>query len=293
MRGTVLTWHVDKGVASINGQRYEFKLTQWQGDIAPASGTAVEIHLENGQLVTLQPVSDADLAKETLNRLGGIGFKFGSTVLRCVGWPVLVAYLVFVVAEKSFAYGYRSASLAEVLNGFNENGVMGMIVMAITLATIAAPAYWRHKFAPLALCAPLLVTLYGAGRLISYGGIFNLLTFGGYVTLIAASFLAYQGLMRFQQFGVAVTSEPSLHNPITGEPRMKLEISTDKRLLPVFLLCFLGGGLGLHRFYVGKTGSGILMIVTFGGMGIWWLIDLIKILSKSFEDANGNKVTQW
>ncbi len=74
---------------------------------------------------------------------------------------------------------------------------------------------------------------------------------------------------------------------------MKYEISTDKGLLPVFLLCFLGGGLGLHRFYVGKTGSGILMVVTFGGLGIWWLIDLIKILSKSFEDAGGNKITQW
>lgn len=293
MRGTVLTWHADKGVASINGQRHEFNLSQWQGDIAPVSGATVEIHLENGQLATLQAVSDADLAKETLSQLGGMGFKFGSTVLRSVGLPALAAYLVFFVAAQSFAYGYRPASLAEVLNGFNEHGAIGMIVLIITLASVAAPAYWKNKLAPLALCVPLVVTLYAAVRLIEYGGLFNLLTLGGYVASLAAGFLAYQGVMRFIQLGEAVSAAPARHTPITGEPPMKYEISTDKGLLPVFLLCFLGGGLGLHRFYVGKTGSGILMVVTFGGLGIWWLIDLIKILSKSFEDAGGNKITQW
>ena len=68
---------------------------------------------------------------------------------------------------------------------------------------------------------------------------------------------------------------------------------TDKRILPAFLLCFFVGYLGVHRFYVGKIGSGVAMLVTFGGLGIWWLVDLIVIVCGSFTDAQGNKITVW
>ena len=51
-------------------------------------------------------------------------------------------------------------------------------------------------------------------------------------------------------------------------------------------MCLLLGGLGVHRFYVGKIGTGILMLVTFGGLGIWALIDLIVIAVGSFKDKN-------
>ena len=44
-------------------------------------------------------------------------------------------------------------------------------------------------------------------------------------------------------------------------------------------ICFFVGGLGIHRFVMGDTTNGILMLLTLGGCGIWALIDLIKILS--------------
>jgi TM2 domain-containing membrane protein YozV len=60
-----------------------------------------------------------------------------------------------------------------------------------------------------------------------------------------------------------------------------------------FLLCFALGGFGAHRFYVGKTGTAILMIVTLGGLGIWALIDLIMIGVGSFKDSDGRTLTDW
>lgn len=60
-----------------------------------------------------------------------------------------------------------------------------------------------------------------------------------------------------------------------------------KGFVPALLLCFFFGILGFHRFYVGKIGTGILMILTFGGLGIWAMIDLIIIVVGSFKDSDG------
>ncbi len=68
---------------------------------------------------------------------------------------------------------------------------------------------------------------------------------------------------------------------------------SDKRILPAFLLCFFLGLLGVHRFYVGKIGTGLLQLVTVGGFGIWALVDFIMIICGVFTDKQGNKITQW
>ena len=53
----------------------------------------------------------------------------------------------------------------------------------------------------------------------------------------------------------------------------------EKGFVPAILLCFFLGALGAHRFYVGKIGTGILMLLTLGGLGIWALIDFVNIAS--------------
>ena len=62
---------------------------------------------------------------------------------------------------------------------------------------------------------------------------------------------------------------------------------SEKGFVPTLLLCLLLGTLGIHRFYVGKIGTGILMIITLGAFGIWTLIDLIMIAVGSFKDKKG------
>ena len=70
------------------------------------------------------------------------------------------------------------------------------------------------------------------------------------------------------------------------------EISPRSRLVAL-LFCILLGFLGVHRFYVGKIGTGILMLVTIGGLGIWQLIDLILIAVGSFRDKENRRVFRW
>ena len=68
-------------------------------------------------------------------------------------------------------------------------------------------------------------------------------------------------------------------------------MQSDKNWLATLLLCLFLGGIGVHRFYVGKVGTGILQLITLGGCGIWTLIDLIMIIPGSFTDKDGNKIT--
>lgn len=62
---------------------------------------------------------------------------------------------------------------------------------------------------------------------------------------------------------------------------------SSKDWLVTLLLCFFVGCLGIHRFYVGKTGTGIVQLLTAGGCGIWALIDFIVIIMGNFTDAEG------
>jgi hypothetical protein len=62
---------------------------------------------------------------------------------------------------------------------------------------------------------------------------------------------------------------------------------SDKSFLVALLLALLLGGLGIHRFYLGYTGTAVIQLLTCGGCGIWALIDAILIAAGSLKDPNG------
>lgn len=69
-------------------------------------------------------------------------------------------------------------------------------------------------------------------------------------------------------------------------------VSPKSRLVALLLEMPLGV-FGAHRFYVGKIGTGIAMLCSLGGLGIWWLVDMILVASGEFRDAEGKKVLRW
>ena len=60
--------------------------------------------------------------------------------------------------------------------------------------------------------------------------------------------------------------------------------------LTLFLLTFFVGVPGVHRFYVGKIGTGFLMLLTLGGLGVWFLVDLILVVTGQFTNKDGQKI---
>ena len=77
--------------------------------------------------------------------------------------------------------------------------------------------------------------------------------------------------------------EDQVKAPSNSEP-------SDKDFVTTLLICIFLGGLGVHRFFVDKMGTGVLMLVTLGGLGIWWIIDILLIVTGSFEDSEGRVI---
>ncbi|HEX5387300.1 MAG TPA: TM2 domain-containing protein [Gemmatimonadales bacterium] len=58
-------------------------------------------------------------------------------------------------------------------------------------------------------------------------------------------------------------------------------------------LAVLLGPFGAHRFYAGRAESGALMACTLGGLGIWWLYDVVIVSAGELRDAEGRRITEW
>lgn len=77
------------------------------------------------------------------------------------------------------------------------------------------------------------------------------------------------------------------------DPSSAMTPASDRRIVPAALLCLVLGIFGAHRFYVGRIGSGVVQLLTCGGLGLWMLADLIMILTESFRDVDGRRLTVW
>jgi TM2 domain-containing membrane protein YozV len=72
----------------------------------------------------------------------------------------------------------------------------------------------------------------------------------------------------------------------------KPAVDKSRHFLAVFFLSFMWGTFGVDRFYLGKVWTGILKLITFGGFGLWTLIDLVLIMSGTMCDRQGNPMRE-
>jgi len=89
-----------------------------------------------------------------------------------------------------------------------------------------------------------------------------------------------------------------LDRPASGWLDMDNALTTSADVSPksrgvALLLCSVLGIFGAHRFYTGKHATGVLMVGTLGGLGLWWLYDLILLAAGSFRDDAERRVLRW
>ncbi len=89
------------------------------------------------------------------------------------------------------------------------------------------------------------------------------------------------------------SSSLSAYEPGEAPERATVGGASDRSRGLALGLAVVGGVFGLHRFYTGRVASGVWMCLTLGGLGIWYLYDVIVIAAGEFEDGEGRRVRRW
>lgn len=95
--------------------------------------------------------------------------------------------------------------------------------------------------------------------------------------------------MSVKEFENATGKKMNLAQKLKFKAAQKLSknAATGKSQLTALLLALFLGGLGIHRFYLGYTWQGVVQLLTLGGLGIWALIDLIRIITGDLKPKDG------
>jgi hypothetical protein len=237
MRGRIVMWRGDKGVVTAGGQRYDFDISHWQGNVAPASNMTVEVVVADRNLLTLAPVSEADLARESLAAVTGEGRRHARAIFADVGKDVAIGYgaflfiAMFVSVVSGTGFIDVKVTLADLLSGDMARAALGggsgrgVLLVLLATATIAVPYFWKHRLAPLAFTVPLLFTAMGfrplyeqhrqqqqaieamgefgqemsrmAAQMGAQASAFDTIGIGAWLLVVAVIFLAFKGITRY------------------------------------------------------------------------------------------------
>lgn len=86
-----------------------------------------------------------------------------------------------------------------------------------------------------------------------------------------------------QNCGILLINNSGISN-LTSDAKPS---TPNRELIVALILSIFFGQLGVDRFYLGYVGLGLLKLFTFGGCGIWWLIDIIFIATRKLNDSEG------
>ncbi|MFE6736447.1 Ltp family lipoprotein [Microbacterium sp. NPDC057650] len=86
---------------------------------------------------------------------------------------------------------------------------------------------------------------------------------------------------------------PPAAAPFPAPPAVAAAPAGARSFLLTWLFALFLGFFGVDRFYLGKVGTGILKIVTFGGLGVWVLVDIVLVLANQTKDAAGRPLAGY
>lgn len=96
-----------------------------------------------------------------------------------------------------------------------------------------------------------------------------------------------------QQYGPPQGAAPAAPNAAHFPAPGQLVPEGDKSFVATWILSYLLGMFGVDRFYLGKVGTGLAKLFTLGGLGIWWLVDLIITLAGGQRDKLGRRLAGY
>jgi hypothetical protein len=249
MRGNIILWAGDHGIVAAGGKRYEFDIDHWQGNVAPATNMTVDVTIDDGELATLTPVSEADLARESLAAMTGEGSRYAKAIFADVGKDVAIGYGAFLFIGLFVSLVSTEGpvdvkvTLADLLSGDIAHAALGggsgrgVLLVLLATATIGVPYFWKHRLAPLAFGAPLLFTMVAlwplyrehrrqqealeamgefgeamsrmAEQMGAQTSAFDTIGFGAWLLVATAIFLAFKGIVRYLARGQAEVTSSS------------------------------------------------------------------------------------
>ena len=238
MRGRILQYNGNdgRGIIVVDGLQYEFGISAWKGDTAPAVAKAVDVVLADGKIQTVMLVPDDVLLREKTAELtgklgsmvGGLSAGLskggaGGSVVAFYGRNLLVAYGVFLLGTLVFnaisikffgtAEGKPLFEIASLLSQLGAGkGIKGGLLLAY--GGFAVPYFWRDRRGWLLLLLPVLVVLWAlwSGRQAMSGGsgggpmgggasdVFSL-GLGAYLSIVSGVVLAAGGMRRYLTAG--------------------------------------------------------------------------------------------
>jgi TM2 domain-containing membrane protein YozV len=234
-------------------------------------------------------LNGSDIKDTYGNRVGYInGSDIKDTYGNRVGYPEASASDIEMAAAALLLFDLEPATDSSSPRGYSgSGGGSGETDWAAIAGAILAAAFIGAFYLFKGIFKCIFLTKGGRIGLIAAGVLSGILAVIMFVTNdfepapfigISASLIAVCGLI-----GSGIGA-------IVRTAKERKEEDTVKRWLTVFLLSFFLGLLGVDRFFVRKIGTGIIKLLTLGGLGVWWIIDWCMILSGTFTDKDDIEV---
>lgn len=286
-RGKVLFYNATegRGIASHGSEQVPFEVTQWGGSDVPRLNQVVEVAEGPGGAVRLVPVDEVTVftakAGETFKGLSEAAGPVARSVVAQIGLKNLIAYLVFALA--TFYWTFVLGIFGIELTLFRLLRADGQwLLLLVSVATVGAPLFWKDRRAWLLWTLPLAVTVllgfvplvydnafsglmalaHAASPLHAVGGhilaglgtLLLALGFGAYAAVISGAYLAWVGLMRFQQGMVTTgTGVPSAPRADRASASTDVALSADDRTKKAKSLTQVIYGLYALSWFFGIT----------------------------------------